>query len=167
MPSRRRQPITLETIADDPHVQAWAELAFAYHRITRRMEQALVTDGLTLSQFEVLIRLKMDGAMSQSALAAKLLVTKGNISGLLNRMVKARLVQRKSDRSDRRAHQIVMTPHGHQVFEQSFPKHIRLIHEILSPIKSTEVKSLHSMMMQLQAGDNETPPCPTMRQKIK
>src|SRR3954454_4624306 len=87
---------TSRDLIADPRVQAWAEFAYAYHRIVRRMEQALDFDGLTLAQFEILVHLHLDGEVTQSALAAQLLVTKGNISGLLNRMAEAGLVRRQN-----------------------------------------------------------------------
>ena len=44
-----------------PDVDAWVQLARAYHRIARRLEQALVPHGLSLPQFEVLAQLHFDG----------------------------------------------------------------------------------------------------------
>jgi DNA-binding MarR family transcriptional regulator len=156
MAVRKRQPDN-RTPPDadlaDPRVQAWAEMAYAYHRIARRMEQALDADGLTLAQFEVLVRLHLDGAISQSVLAARLLVTKGNISGLLNRMAKANLVRRQSDRADRRAHKLIMTKHGQKMLARTFPKHIDLIHMIMRPLNAAELDVLRTTMMQLAAGN--------------
>src|SRR5438874_985000 len=109
MALHRRQSASPNDLIADPRVQAWAELAYAYHRIARRIEHALDADGLTLAQFEILVRLHLDGVISQSTLATRLLVTKGNISGLLNRMAKAGLVRRQNDVADRRAHKLFLT----------------------------------------------------------
>ncbi len=155
MAERGRQPDTYlnpEAVLTDPRVAAWAQLAHAYHRIARLMEQALDADSLTLAQFEVLVRLHLDGAISQSVLAARLLVTKGNISGLLNRMAKANLVRRQADRADRRAHKLIMTSHGRKLFARTFPKHIELIHKIMQPLKTAELKSFHAAMLKLPPG---------------
>src|SRR4051794_9219789 len=108
------------SVPDDLEFQAWVRLVHAYHRIARRLEQALDAQSLTLAQFEVLARLHFDGAITQSQLARRLLVTKGNICGLLDRMAAADLVTRKADPKDRRANHLHMTPHGRKRFAAAF-----------------------------------------------
>jgi DNA-binding MarR family transcriptional regulator len=144
---------SLDAMIAHPRVQAWAQLASVYHRVVRELEQALDADGLTLAQFEILVRLHLDGSISQSVLAARLLVTKGNISGLLDRMAKANLVRRQNDRLDRRAHKILLTNHGRKLFASTFPKHIELIHKIMQPLKPSELKALNAAMMRFPASN--------------
>lgn len=149
-PARQRGKVASPAdVADDLLVQTWAQMAYAYHRIIRRIEQGLAADGVSLAQFEILIRLHIDGAISPTALATRLLVTKGNISGLLNRMARAKLVRRQSDREDRRAYKLLLTPRGRQLFARVFPKHIELIREITKPLKRTELSVVHAAMQQL------------------
>lgn len=121
-------------VSDDTAVQAWVYLAHAYHRIVRRLEQVLDEHDLTLAQFEVLARLHFDGAISQNELAQRLLVTKGNICGLIDRLTAAKLVTRKTDPDDRRANQLHMTTLGRQKFAASFPRHIELIQELMGEV---------------------------------
>jgi DNA-binding MarR family transcriptional regulator len=140
---------SLDAAIGHPRIQAWAQLAGVYHRIARHLEQALDADGVTLPQFEVLARLHLDGAISQKALAERLLVTKGNISGLLNRMAAARLVVRQRDAGDRRMHRLVLTARGKQMFARTFPKHISLIHQVMKALQPREVQSLSAALDKL------------------
>lgn len=146
-------------VPDEAEVQAWVHLVHAYHRISRRLEQALDEQGLTLAQFEVLARLHFEGAITQSELAQRLLVTKGNVCGLLDRMTAAGLVTRKTDPADRRANQLHMTPQGRKLFAATFPKHIALIKELMEPLSATQLRALCDDLPQL-AADVELPPCP-------
>ncbi|MFO1167859.1 MAG: MarR family transcriptional regulator [Rhodoblastus sp.] len=52
------------------------------------------------------------GGLSQQDLAERLYVTKGNISGLIDRLAAAGLVERRTIASDRRSHAIFLTPAG-------------------------------------------------------
>src|SRR4051794_22697951 len=104
-----------------PDVDAWVQLVHTYHMLIRRLEQALDTHGLSLPQFEVLAHLQFDGAITQNELAHRLLVTKGNVCGLIDRMESAGLVERTTDPSDRRANRLRLTDAGMMLFSQSMP----------------------------------------------
>lgn len=136
----------LTAVPTDPAVQAWVHLAHAYHRIARQLESALDDHGLTLAQFEILARLHFDGAISQNELAQRLLVTKGNICGLLDRMAAAHLVTRKTDPSDRRVNQLHMTAHGRRKFAAAFPDHIEKIRELMVDLPPPHQTSLAQLL---------------------
>ena len=53
--------------------------------------------------------------LSQQELAARLYVTKGNISGLIDRLVANGLVERRALAGDRRSHAIHLTPAGREL----------------------------------------------------
>ena len=94
------------------------QLVRAYQLIMRRLEQALDCHGLSLPQFEVLAHLHFDGAITQNELAHRLLVTKGNVCGLIDRMEAAGLVERTADPADRRANRLRLTLRGTSVLSE-------------------------------------------------
>ena len=104
-----------------PEIDAWVQLANAYHRIARRLELALIPHGLSLAQFEVLARLHFDGPINQNDLAQRLLVTKGNVCGLIDRLEKASLVKRRTDPADRRANRLILTKDGSALLAAALP----------------------------------------------
>jgi DNA-binding MarR family transcriptional regulator len=143
---------------DDPAVQAWVGLVRAYHRIARRLEQALDGHGLSLAQFEVLAHLHFDEGMTQNDLAQRLLVTKGNVCGLIDRLQTAGLVQRRADPADRRANRLVLTAAGRTVFTAAFPAHLALIREMLGGLRVQELRQLHDLPGRLaEGGEAERP----------
>ena len=68
--------------------------------------------GLSIPQFDVISTLTEEEGVTQQELAARLYVTKGNVSGLIDRMAEAGLVERRATPGDRRARAIHLTPHG-------------------------------------------------------
>ncbi len=132
-----------------PEVDAWVQLVGAYHRVLRRLEQALDPHGLSLAQFEVLAHLHFDGAITQNELAQRLLVTKGNVVGLLDRMGAAGLVERKADPADRRANRLVLTPRGEAVLAEALPPHLALVKEMMGRLTAPELQTLHDLLARL------------------
>ena len=132
-----------------PAVDAWVQLAYAYHRIARRLEQALVPHGLSLAQFEVLARLQFDGPMKQNDLAQALLVTKGNVCGLIDRLETAGLVERRADPTDRRANRLVLTTAGTSLLAAAMPDHLAIIDERLGVLDRPQQRALHDLAKRL------------------
>src|SRR5437868_1828800 len=126
-------------VPDSPEVRAWVQLVRAYQRIVRRMEQALDGHGLSLAQFEVLAHVHFGAGISQSELAQRLLVTKGNVCGLIDRLGAAGLVMRKADPDDRRANRLFLTPGGAALLAETLPTHLAIIQEMLGGLRGSEL----------------------------
>ena len=71
--------------------------------------------NLSIPQCDVLSTLTEREGVSQQDLAERLFVTKGNISGLIDRLATANLVERRSLDGDRRTHAIYLTAEGRRV----------------------------------------------------
>ena len=70
--------------------------------------------GLSIPQFDVLSTLTEQEGLSQRVLAERLYVTKGNVSGLVDRLEQAGLVERRDMPGDRRSHGVFLTAKGRQ-----------------------------------------------------
>lgn len=81
-------------------VLAWIHLLRVHHQIQRRETAQLAQYNLTLPQFDVLVQLSREEGITQQCLADRLLVTKGNVCGLMDRMVEQGLVERRADPQD-------------------------------------------------------------------
>jgi DNA-binding MarR family transcriptional regulator len=136
-------------VPDGPEVRAWVQLVRAYQRIVRRMEQALDGHGLSLAQFEVLAHVHFEAGISQSELAQRLLVTKGNVCGLIDRLGAAGLVIRKADPDDRRANRLFLTSRGTALLAATLPTHLAIIQEMLGDLKGSELQALHDLLGRL------------------
>ena len=89
---------------------------FRFIRLNRRVSAAIGAElreiGLSIPQFDVLSTLTEREGLTQQDLAARLYVTKGNVSGLIDRLVEAGLVERRSIPGDRRSHALHLTEAG-------------------------------------------------------
>jgi DNA-binding MarR family transcriptional regulator len=89
------------------------ELMSQVHRRSAGDTLTILTEsGLTMAQLVSLHFLQQTGARSVSAIAATLRLSPAATSHLVDRLVQARLVERKEDPDDRRAKRVGITPAG-------------------------------------------------------
>ena len=86
---------------------------------------------LSPSQFNVLniVAGEPDG-VSQIELGRMLIMHRSNVTGLIDRLERRGLVQRKDARGDRRAYRIVATPAGGRLVRRIVPEYYRLAEEV-------------------------------------
>src|SRR3954454_12174170 len=104
MPSPRHLP--LYEAADEVRLRVWVQLARTFYRIQRRIVLTLNEHDVTLPQFDVLATLRFGEGLTQQELAGRLLVTKGNVCGVLDRLEALFWVERRPDPKDRRANRL-------------------------------------------------------------
>jgi DNA-binding MarR family transcriptional regulator len=98
-------------------VRVWFRLLRLETAIRAAMAERLRDVGLSVPQCDVLTTLTEQEGVSQQDLAERLYVTKGNISGLIDRLVVAGLVERRALPNDRRSHAICLTAAGRKAAE--------------------------------------------------
>ena len=99
---------------DADAARVWFRLLRLESRINTALGSRLRALGLTAPQCDVLTTLTEREGVSQQELAERLYVTKGNISGLIDRLVAGGLVERRTIAGDRRSHAIYLTAGGRQ-----------------------------------------------------
>src|ERR1700744_1691643 len=107
-PSRPELPVLNED-ARPWEIKVWVMFARVSTRLGRRLGPCLAAHGLSLSQFDVLATLRHGEGITQQDLAERLLVTKGNVVGLIDRVSAAGWVERRPDPDDRRANRLYFT----------------------------------------------------------
>ena len=95
--------------------RVWFRLMRLHARLGAAISDRLKTIGLSVPQCDVLTTLTEREGVSQQELAQRLYVTKGNISGLIDRLVTAGLVERRVTEGDRRSHAIYLTKEGRRL----------------------------------------------------
>jgi MarR family transcriptional regulator, organic hydroperoxide resistance regulator len=135
---------------DDTCVAAWKQLVVTYLKLQRRVEEMLAPYGLVLSQFEALAKIGVKPGMIQQELVSLLLVTKGNVGALLDRLESTGLVERRSDPNDRRANRLYLTKNGEAMIADIFQKYRTFIREIFQPLGMDEHKTLESLLKILE-----------------
>ena len=97
---------------DNDAIRVWFRLLRLNTRIRLAMTSRLKQLNLSAAQCDVLTTLTETEGISQQELSQRLYVTKGNISGLVDRLADAGLVERRSLNGDRRSHSIFLTLDG-------------------------------------------------------
>jgi DNA-binding MarR family transcriptional regulator len=101
----------------------------------------------TLPRFDVLSALdRADSPLTMSELSHWLLVSNGNVTGVVARLVKDRLVERKPSKNDRRVLFVRMTASGKSQFDQWLAAHDQWIDELLGGVQDSDVEPLISML---------------------
>lgn len=80
---------------------------------------------LTPSQFDILATLGNTEGMSCRELGERTLITKGTLTGVLDRLEQRGLITRTAQMEDRRRILVQLTAAGQQEFERIFPDHVR------------------------------------------
>ena len=153
-------------------VRTHLRIATCYNLLMREARQRIVSRWrLTLPQFDVLAELaRADvGGFTFVELSRLLLVTSGNLTGIVDRLQQQRLVERRPDSRDRRVIRVALTEKGRRVTDEVLPAHAADIEEILAFMPRTELTQLSELLGRLRDGlharaDADRPAAPRKRQ---
>jgi MarR family transcriptional regulator, organic hydroperoxide resistance regulator len=117
-------------------------------RVFGEMGQTLKPTGLSIPQFDVLSTLTEQEGLSQSDLATRLYVTKGNVSGLIDRLVDAGFVERRSAPGDRRSNAVFLTPEGREVADEGIRLQKAFVADTLGKLQVNDLRILDGILTQ-------------------
>src|SRR6202163_3259176 len=98
---------------------AWLRLVRVFQKVDRASTDSLRCRQLSPAQLDVLAKVGSSEGISQQELADALLVTKGNICQLLDKMQGSGLLER---RPDGRVNRLFLTQQGRRVHDEIVPK---------------------------------------------
>ena len=127
-------------------VPAWLRLARVFAKINRASVEHLRAYDLSLAQFDVLAHVGSAEGITQQELADHLLVTKGNITQLLDRMERGGLLVR---RQQGRANRLYLTEQGRKLFDEAVPAQEAHITRQLAALSPDELAELHRLLRTL------------------
>lgn len=143
----------------EPVVTAWARLMRAQQDLLERVEADLKAAGLPpLAWYDVLLELNRaeGGHLRQFEICDKVLLSKYNISRLLDRLVQEKLVQRQKCKEDRRGANVAITGEGKVLVKKMWPVYERGIEQYFARHLSTqEVAQLAELMARLIAKEDQ------------
>lgn len=132
-----------------PSVLGWLRLARVYQRVDRASAERLRRWGLSVAQFDVLAHVGAAEGISQQRVADALLVTKGNVCQLLDRMERSGWLVR---RPDGRTNRLYLTAAGRRLFAEVVPSQEMLIAEQFSSLSPEEQSQLQRLLRELDRG---------------
>lgn len=114
--------------------------------IRRRLREEY---NVTLPQFDVLAQLAREGqSLRIGELSRRLMVTNGNLTGLVDKLVEAGFVVRESVAGDRRVQMVRMTAAGATLFKRMAISHEQWLDELLAGI---DEPTQHRLIADLQS----------------
>lgn len=133
------------TLTDASRV--WFRFVRLETRIRLAITNRLKAVGLSIAQCDVLTTLTEREGLSQQDLAERLYVTKGNISGLIDRLAAAGLVERRTIASDRRSHAIFLTPAGRIAAQKGIEAQQGFVDETLGRMPEPELAEFERLLI--------------------
>ena len=106
--------------------------------------------GVSIPQCDILTTLTEEEGVSQQELAKRLYVTKGNISGLLDRLETAGLVERREAAADRRQYSIYLTEAGRAMAEKAIAVQMKWIASTLGRMAEADLEALETRLVALR-----------------
>ncbi len=128
-------------------VRVWFRLLRLQTRINLAITQRVRELGLSVPQCDVLTTLTEREGISQQDLAARLYVTKGNISGLVDRLEAAQLVERRSIEGDRRSHAIYLTAQGRTLAEKGIEVQRSFVLDTLGRMSADDLAKFENLLV--------------------
>jgi DNA-binding MarR family transcriptional regulator len=150
-------------------LRTWLRLLTCVNMIEATVRARLHAQfATTLPRFDVLAALDAAaGDLTMGALSARLMVTSGNVTGLVNGMEKDGLVARRPHPADRRSTLIGMTGAGRALFAAMAPAHASWIEETMAGLDRAEAALLWQALGHLKASVSEAARTTRPRQKAR
>ena len=137
-PRQTTQPLSKQRL------RLWIRILRAARAIEAEVRERLrVQFEVTLPQFDVMAALerKPDG-MTMTELSRFLMVSNGNVTGIIDRLVSDKIVVRKAPADDRRAIIVRLTPRGLKQFTAMAKAHETWVDGLLSDFDAGEADTL-------------------------
>lgn len=143
-----------------PFLSVLRELVECYQSFERYSAAHIHTLGLTPPQFDVIATLGNTPGMTFRELGERTLITKGTLTGVVDRLEAKGFVIRESCPDDGRSTIVRLTQQGEKVFDRAFPAHISHLHEAFGKVCEKELAVLGQGLRTLRkalvaAVDNE------------
>jgi MarR family 2-MHQ and catechol resistance regulon transcriptional repressor len=126
-------------------LEAYIKLSRSSEAVEGQINAHLKEYGLTTSQFGVLEALYHLGSMPTGQLGEKILKSSGNMTLVIDNLVKRKLVRRQRREDDRRCVEISLTRKGRDLVESILPAHVQRVvtaFGALTPAEQTQLAEL-------------------------
>lgn len=135
----------------ETRIRTWLQMVRVFSVVGRLVSNTLGELGMTLPQFELLATLRFGEGVTQKELAERLLVTKGNVCGLLDRLENLGWVERRTDAKDNRINRLYLTPAGRRKFDHALPQHDETVLKTMSDVNDTDIRGLRAALEKIEA----------------
>lgn len=137
-------------------------LALCYSLALKRVEEVLAPYALSSVKMNALLLVKhLEGGkgLRQSDISRRMIVSAGNITRLVDRMAKEKLVTREAMEGDRRVRIIRITPKGSDLLDKVWPIYRQAVDGMAAAVPAAQIvpttRALNELRVCLQANQKE------------
>ena len=113
---------------------------------------------MTLARFDLLASLNRNDGQTLASISRDLLVTAGNVTGLVDRAERDGHVERRAEPSDRRVARVWLTPEGRTTIRALLPHHSEAVGTLLEGLPAADRKDLRRLLGSLRDHLEKTTP---------
>ncbi len=128
-------------------LRAYVKLNRATRAVLAAVEHRVAAAGLTLTQLGVLEAVLHKGPMTQRELGRKVLTSAGNMTDVIDKLVRRDLIRRTP--RDGRSVQVELTESGRSLISALFPAHAGDIDAVFASFTPEEVAELDRLLRKL------------------
>jgi DNA-binding MarR family transcriptional regulator len=135
---------------DKRYLRSIRLLAECMQMFEKNSSARLRSFDFTASQFDILATLGNTSGMTCKELGEKTLITKGTLTGVLDRLIKKGLIMRTQGDDDRRQFLVKLTRLGEQTFDDIFPQVVRQGGRSFAKYKEADFLALERELLKLK-----------------
>jgi DNA-binding MarR family transcriptional regulator len=150
---------------DRLELRLWLRLLTCSNLIEGRVRRGLRDRfDMTLPRFDLLAQLdRAPAGLSLSELSRRLMVSNGNMTGLVERLAAEGLIESRPQQGDRRAQLVRLTEAGKRSFDDMTPVHEAWIAEMLLQFDRRDMAALYELLGRLKQTIASSPETPAAR----
>ena len=134
----------------EPFLPSLVELARCYQAFEVHSAVHLRALGLTPAQFDIIATLGNTRGMTPKDLGEKTLITKGTLTGVVDRLETKKLIRRVINSTDGRSQIVQLTVKGETLFTKVFPAHLAHVKRAFTGFKATDYAQVEAVLQQLR-----------------
>jgi len=137
---------------DWPSVEAFLNMAYTYDVISNHFASRLQESGLSRSTLNILniISRSENQGCAHCELSELLLVSRANVTGLVDSLVRRGLVERRGSPGDRRRSIVKITKKGTQLLDSINPHYYLEMRKLTSELTAAERSRLNNLLIKLR-----------------
>lgn len=137
-------------MSQKPFMPVLYELVRAYQAFDAYSATHLRTLGLTSSQFDIIATLGNTEGMGFKELGEKTLITKGTLTGVVDRLEAKKLVRRVASSDDARCQSVQLTRAGEALFARVFPEHLNYLENVFADFSQKNLDGIEVALQRLK-----------------
>ncbi|GAM97884.1 transcriptional regulator, MarR family [alpha proteobacterium U9-1i] len=115
--------------------------------IEREIDAMMRADfGSTIARFDLMSALDRHGSLTLGEVSRQLLVSNGNVTGLVTRLKAEGLIETREDTNDRRVQTVRLTTSGESVFKKMAKAHAACVDRLLGDLAQADRQRLMRLL---------------------